>query len=58
MQDPIRFWNALAAHHAAIEENFLDRASLRRVMGDLQSPVLVVGAGQGLLVGSRLIVEG
>ena len=45
-----RFWDALAEHHAAIEDNHLDLASLRRIMSDLRSPVLVVGAGQGLLV--------
>ncbi|HKQ37650.1 MAG TPA: class I SAM-dependent methyltransferase [Verrucomicrobiae bacterium] len=45
-----RFWDALAPHHAAIEENYLDRACLRRIMGDVQSRVLIVGAGQGLLV--------
>jgi SAM-dependent methyltransferase len=45
-----RFWDALAPHHAAIEDNYLDLASLRRIMREVRSPVLVVGAGQGLLV--------
>ena len=45
-----KFWDVLAAHHAALENNFLELGSLRRIMGDIQSPVLVVGAGQGLLV--------
>lgn len=45
-----RFWDALAAHHAAIEDNYLDLASLRCIMSDVRSPVLVIGAGQGLLV--------
>jgi ubiquinone/menaquinone biosynthesis C-methylase UbiE len=45
-----RFWDALAQHHAAIEDNYLDRASVRRIMSDVRSPVLVVGAGQGLIV--------
>jgi SAM-dependent methyltransferase len=49
-----RFWDALAAHHAAIEDNYLDRASLRRILGDVRSPVLVIGAGQGLLVADLL----
>lgn len=44
------FWDALAEHHAAIEENYLELSSLRQIMGDVRSPVLVVGAGQGLLV--------
>lgn len=46
----VKFWDALAAHHAAIEDNYLDVASLRLIMADVQSPVLIVGAGQGLLV--------
>ena len=45
-----KFWDVLAAHHAALENNYLELGSLRRIMGDVQSPVLVVGAGQGLLV--------
>jgi SAM-dependent methyltransferase len=44
------FWDVLAAHHAAIEDNYLDLKSLRCIIGELRSPVLVVGAGQGLLV--------
>ena len=50
MNEESRFWDALAAHHAAIEDNFLDLASVRSIMGEIRSPVLVVGAGQGLLV--------
>jgi len=50
MHDQSRFWDALAAHHAAVENNFLELRSLRRIMDHLRSPVLVVGAGQGLLV--------
>jgi 2-polyprenyl-3-methyl-5-hydroxy-6-metoxy-1,4-benzoquinol methylase len=50
LHQPSKFWDALAAHHAAIEDNHLDVPSLRRIMGDVRSPVLVVGAGQGLLV--------
>ena len=50
MHDPSRFWDVLAARHAAIEDNYLDLASLRRIVDDVRSPVLVVGAGQGLLV--------
>lgn len=54
METRDRFWDELAPHHAAIEENFLNRASLRRIVKDVQSPVLVVGAGQGLLVAELL----
>ena len=50
MHQQSKFWDALAAHHAAIEDNYLDLASLRRIVEDVRSPVLVVGAGQGLLV--------
>jgi ubiquinone/menaquinone biosynthesis C-methylase UbiE len=54
MTQPPDFWDALAAHHAAIEDNYLDRASLRRILSDVRPPVLVVGAGQGLLVADLL----
>lgn len=50
MPEATRFWDALAAHHAAIEDNYLDLASLRCIIDDVRPPVLVVGAGQGLLV--------
>ena len=46
----IQFWDALAPHHARIEDNYFDLATVRRVAGALREPVLVVGAGQGLLV--------
>jgi hypothetical protein len=45
------FWTQLAPDLAAIEDSYLDLASLRRMMPDIQAPVLVVGAGQGLIVG-------
>jgi SAM-dependent methyltransferase len=44
------FWDALASHHSAIENNYLDLPSLRRIIHDIHQPVLVVGAGQGLIV--------
>ena len=44
------FWDALAPHHSAIENNYLDLPSLRRIVHDIHQPVLVVGAGQGLIV--------
>ena len=50
MHKQSRFWDVLAAHHAGLEDNYLDLASLRRILGDVRSPVLIVGAGQGLLV--------
>lgn len=45
-----QFWDALAPHHSQIEDNYFDLASVRRIVGALREPVLVVGAGQGLLV--------
>jgi len=45
-----KFWDALAPHHGAIENHYLDLPSIRAIIGSLQEPVLVVGAGQGLIV--------
>ena len=47
---PSNFWDALAPHHAAIEDSYLDLASIRRLLREIRTPVLVVGAGQGLIV--------
>ena len=44
------FWDALAPHHSALENSYLDLPSLRRIQDQVRPPVLVVGAGQGLLV--------
>jgi SAM-dependent methyltransferase len=44
------FWDALAPHHSALENSYLDLASLRRIQQEIRPPVLVVGAGQGLIV--------
>ncbi len=44
------FWNVLAQFHAEIEDTNFDLASVRRLLPEIQSPVLVVGAGQGLIV--------
>jgi SAM-dependent methyltransferase len=54
MHEPSEFWDALAPHHAAIEDNYLDRASLRGIVSEVRSPVLIVGAGQGLIVAELL----
>jgi ubiquinone/menaquinone biosynthesis C-methylase UbiE len=45
-----QFWDSLAPHHAAIENSYLDLRSLRLIEHDIHPPVLVVGAGQGLIV--------
>ncbi len=44
------FWDALAPHLSFIEDNYLDARSARRLVSQPQEPVLVVGAGQGLIV--------
>ena len=54
MKEPSDFWNALAPFHAAIENNYFDLPSLRCILPDLHEPVLVVGAGQGLIVAEVL----
>lgn len=44
------FWNVLAQFHADVEDSNFDLASVRRLLPEIASPVLVVGAGQGLIV--------
>src|ERR1041385_2769417 len=44
------FWNALAQCHAEVEDTNFNLASVRRLLPEIQSPVLVVGAGHGLIV--------
>src|SRR5688500_11154117 len=44
------FWGSLAPHHSAIENTNLDLPSIRRILHQIHQPVLVVGAGQGLIV--------
>jgi SAM-dependent methyltransferase len=51
------YWDALAPHHAALENNYFELPSLRRIIHDVRPPVLVVGAGQGLIV-EELIRKG
>ena len=50
MHRPSDFWDALAPHHAALENNYLDVRSVRYILREIVQPVLVVGAGQGLIV--------
>ena len=50
LREQNRFWDVLAAYHAAIEDNYLDLESLRRIIRELRSPVLLIGGGQGVLV--------
>jgi SAM-dependent methyltransferase len=44
------FWDAIAPYHSEIENNYFDLRSLRRIIHEVREPVLVVGAGQGLIV--------
>src|ERR1044071_8642430 len=50
MSDCSDFWNVLARFHSEIEDTNFDLASVRRLLPEIESPVLVVGAGQGLIV--------
>src|SRR5678815_2789936 len=50
MSDCSDFWNVLARFHSEIEDSNFDLASVRRLQPEIESPVLVVGAGQGLIV--------
>jgi SAM-dependent methyltransferase len=44
------FWNVLAQFHTEIEDTNFDLASVRCLLPEIESPVLVVGAGHGLIV--------
>ena len=48
------YWDTLAPHHWRLENNYLNVSSVRLILGDIRQPVLVVGAGQGLIVEQRL----
>lgn len=44
------FWNVLARFHAEVENSNFDLPSVRRLLPEIGGPVLVVGAGHGLIV--------
>lgn len=44
------FWDALAPFHGDVEDTNFGLAAVRRLLPEIESPVLVVGAGQGLIV--------
>ena len=48
--DASGFWDALAPYHWRVENIFMNVPSLRLILGDIREPVLVIGAGQGLIV--------
>src|SRR5689334_5006481 len=50
MKSSTEFWDELAAHHAGIENSYFDLPSIRAILPELEPPVLIVGAGQGLIV--------
>lgn len=45
-----RFWETWAPYLSYIEDNHLDLANIEKLGGIISDPVLIVGAGQGLLV--------
>jgi SAM-dependent methyltransferase len=49
-QSAVGFWETLAPQLSKIEDHYLNRSSIRRMAPAIQGPVLVVGAGQGLIV--------
>ena len=50
MADVARFWETWAPYLSYIEDNHLDVANIKKLGGLISDPVLIVGAGQGLLV--------
>ena len=50
MKRSFEFWDALAPHHSVLENSYLDVPVVRQFLDKIQPPVLVVGAGQGLIV--------
>jgi ubiquinone/menaquinone biosynthesis C-methylase UbiE len=50
MDNSSPFWEAWAPYWSYLEDNHLDLDSINRLSSEIEGPVLVVGAGQGLLV--------
>jgi ubiquinone/menaquinone biosynthesis C-methylase UbiE len=50
MTDTSVFWDAIAPHLSSIEDNYFDLVALKNIIDNVNGPVLVVGAGQGLIV--------
>jgi ubiquinone/menaquinone biosynthesis C-methylase UbiE len=50
VEKPGDFWNALAPYHWRIENSYLKPSVVRHFIREVRGPVLVVGAGQGLIV--------
>jgi len=50
MTDVGRFWDTWAPYLSYIEDNHLDLANIKNLDSIISDPVLIIGAGQGLLV--------
>jgi ubiquinone/menaquinone biosynthesis C-methylase UbiE len=50
MSDTGDFWDSLAPQHWRIENSYFKLNGLNRISSEIRPPVLVVGAGQGLIV--------
>jgi len=50
MTDVGRFWDTWAPYLSYIEDNHLDLANIKKLDSIISDPVLIIGAGQGLLV--------
>jgi SAM-dependent methyltransferase len=44
------FWDSIAPYHSTIENSYFDLDALSKIIDNIDGPVLVVGAGQGLIV--------
>jgi hypothetical protein len=50
MNETSAYWDALAPHHASLENNYFDLVGLRRMIHNIHQRVLAVGAAQGLIL--------
>jgi len=50
MNDMSAYWEACAPYWSYMENNHLDLDSIRQILEMIYDPVLIVGAGQGLLI--------
>lgn len=50
MSETQKFWELWSPFWSYIEDNFLDLVSIQKLISIMKEPVLVIGAGQGLLV--------
>lgn len=50
MHNASNYWDSLAPNHWRVEDNYLGVSSVRLILNGIHQPVLVVGAGQGLIV--------